>query len=68
MVSRWHSTATRVVFFALTKMLRAVTVGQTQFGRAMNEKSITGICANTSFAKDRVEQAHLTLQDRLVSS
>lgn len=49
-------------------MLRAVTVGQTQFGRAMNEKSITGICANTSFAKDRVEQAHLTLQDRLVSS
>ena len=40
--------------------------GQTQFGRAMNELNITGICANTSSAKGRVEQAHLTLQDRLV--
>lgn len=40
--------------------------GQTQFGRAMNEMNITGICANTSSAKGRVERAHLTLQDRLV--
>ncbi|EAQ8850447.1 ISNCY family transposase [Salmonella enterica] len=40
--------------------------GQTQFGRAMNELNITGICANTSSAKGRVERAHLTLQDRLV--
>lgn len=32
----------------------------------MNELNITGICANTSSAKDRVERAHLTLQDRLV--
>ena len=36
--------------------------GQTQFGRAMNELNITGICANTSSAKGRVERAHLTLQ------
>lgn len=40
--------------------------GQTQFGRAVNELNITGICANTSSAKGRVERAHLTLQDRLV--
>lgn len=40
--------------------------GQTQFGRAMNELNITGICANISSAKGRVERAHLTLQDRLV--
>lgn len=40
--------------------------GQTQFGRAMNELNITGICTNTSSAKGRVERAHLTLQDRLV--
>jgi hypothetical protein len=40
--------------------------GQTQFGRAMNELNITGIRANTSSAKGRVERAHLTLQDRLV--
>lgn len=32
----------------------------------MNELNITGICANTSSAKVRVERAHLTLQDRLV--
>ncbi|BEM36220.1 hypothetical protein SME06J_49120 (plasmid) [Serratia marcescens] len=40
--------------------------GQTQFGRAMDELNITGICANTSSAKGRVERAHRTLQDRLV--
>lgn len=40
--------------------------GHTQFGRAMNELNITGICANSSSAKGRVERAHLTLQDRLV--
>lgn len=40
--------------------------GQAQFGRAMNELHITGICANTSSAKGRVEHAHLTLLDRLV--
>lgn len=40
--------------------------GQTQFGRAMNELNITGICANTSSAKGRVGRTHLTLQDSLV--
>ena len=40
--------------------------GYTQFGRAMHELNIQTICANTSSAKGRVEQAHLTLQDRLV--
>ncbi|GCK83341.1 transposase [Escherichia coli] len=38
----------------------------TQFGRTMNGLNISGICANTSSAKGRVEWAHLTLQDRLV--
>lgn len=40
--------------------------GHTQFARALFELNIEGICANTSQAKDRVERAHLTLQDRLV--
>lgn len=41
--------------------------GYTQFGRAVHELNIQTICANTSSAKDRVERAHLTLQDRLVN-
>jgi transposase len=40
--------------------------GYTQFGRALYELNIEGICANTAAAKGRVERAHLTLQDRLV--
>ena len=40
--------------------------GHTQFGRALYELNIDGICANTAPAKGRVERAHLTLQDRLV--
>jgi transposase len=40
--------------------------GHTQFGRALFELNIEGICANTSQAKGRVERANLTLQDRLV--
>ena len=40
--------------------------GHTQFGRALYELNIDGICANTAAAKGRVERAHKTLQDRLV--
>ena len=40
--------------------------GHTQFGRALYELNIEGICANTPAAKGRVERAHQTLQDRLV--
>jgi winged helix-turn helix protein len=40
--------------------------GHTQFGRALYELNIDGICANTPAAQGRVERAHLTLQDRLV--
>jgi hypothetical protein len=40
--------------------------GHTQFGRALYELNIDGICANTAPAKGRVERAHLTMQDRLV--
>jgi hypothetical protein len=40
--------------------------GITQFGRALYELSITGLCANTPQAKGRVERAHQPLQDRLV--
>jgi hypothetical protein len=40
--------------------------GHTQFGRALFELNIDGICANTPAAKGRVERAHLTMQDRLV--
>jgi hypothetical protein len=40
--------------------------GHTQFGRALYELNIDGLCANTPAAKGRVERAHQTLQDRLV--
>ena len=40
--------------------------GVTHFGRAMYELNIDTFCANSSPAKGRVEQAHHTLQDRLV--
>lgn len=40
--------------------------GHTQFGRALYELNVEGICANSSQAKGRVERANLTLQDRFV--
>lgn len=40
--------------------------GMTQFGRALHDLNIEGICANTPAAKGRVERANETLQDRLV--
>jgi transposase len=40
--------------------------GHTQFGRALFELNVEGICANSSQAKGRVERANATLQDRLV--
>jgi hypothetical protein len=40
--------------------------GMTQYGRALHELGIEIMCANTPAAKGRVEQAHGTLQDRLV--
>ncbi len=40
--------------------------GMTQFGRALAELNIEILCANSSQAKDRVERANRTLQDRLV--
>lgn len=40
--------------------------GITQFGRALAELNIEIICANSSQAKERVERANRTLQDRLV--
>lgn len=64
--SRWRFTATRPACSASTIKNAAGGDGQAQFGRAMNELHITGICANTSSAKGRVEHAHLTLLDRLV--
>jgi hypothetical protein len=40
--------------------------GDTQFGRAMRELGIEGICANSPQAKGRVERMNKTLQDRLI--
>ncbi len=40
--------------------------GHTQFGRALYELNVDGICANTPAAKGHVERAHKALQDRLV--
>ncbi len=38
----------------------------TRFGRALGALNIETLCANSSQAKDRVERANRTLQDRLV--
>jgi transposase len=52
--------------FRINQPGAAAGPGYTQFGRALYELNIDGICANTAAAKGRVERAHLTLQDRLV--
>ena len=52
--------------FRTNKVAAVKGPGHTQFGRALYELNIEGICANTAAAKGRVERAHLTLQDRLV--
>ena len=52
--------------FRTNKATGAQGDGHTQFGRALYELNIDGICANTPAAKGRVERAHKTLQDRLV--
>jgi uncharacterized protein YbaA (DUF1428 family) len=52
--------------FRVNKQCAAAGKGHTQFGRALYELNIDGMCANTPAAKGRVERAHQTLQDRLV--
>jgi len=52
--------------FRVNKQSAAAGKGHTQFGRALYELNIDGMCANTPAAKGRVERAHQTLQDRLV--
>src|ERR1700687_1338175 len=52
--------------FRVNKQSAAAGKGHTQFGRALYELNLDGICANTAAAKGRVERAHQTLQDRLV--
>jgi hypothetical protein len=52
--------------FRVNKHSAAAGKGHTQFGRALYELNIDGMCANTPAAKGRVERAHQTLQDRLV--
>jgi hypothetical protein len=52
--------------FRTNKPAAAAGKGHTQFGRALYELNIDGLCANTPAAKGRVERAHQTLQDRLV--
>jgi transposase len=52
--------------FRVNKIDAVKGPGYTQFGRALYELNIDGICANTAAAKGRVERAHMTLQDRLV--
>ena len=52
--------------FRVNKQSAAAGKGHTQYGRALYELNIDGICADTAAAKGRVERAHQTLQDRLV--
>jgi hypothetical protein len=49
--------------FRVNKQSAAAGKGHTQFGRALYELNIDGMCANTPAAKRRVERAHQTLQD-----
>jgi hypothetical protein len=58
--------ATSRLMFRVNKQSAAAGKGHTQFGRALYELNIDGMCANTPAAKGRVERAHQTLQDRLV--
>jgi len=51
--------------FRVNQATRGKSDALTQFGRAMQELHIQIICANTPQAKDRVERANQTLQDRL---
>jgi hypothetical protein len=52
--------------FRVNKQSADAGKGHTQFGRALYELNIDGMCANSPAAKGRVERAHQTLQDRLV--
>jgi len=52
--------------FRVNKQSATAGKGHTQFGRALYELNIDGMCANSPAAKGRVERAHQTLQDRLV--
>jgi hypothetical protein len=52
--------------FRVNKQSATAGKGHTQFGRALYEFNIDGMCANSPAAKGRVERAHQTLQDRLV--
>jgi hypothetical protein len=52
--------------FRVNKQSAVAGKGHTQFGRALYELNIDGMCANTPAAKGRVERARQTLQDRLV--
>jgi hypothetical protein len=52
--------------FRINKQSADAGKGHTQFGRALYELNIDGMCANTPAAKGRVDRAHQTLQDRLV--
>ncbi len=56
----------RASIFRINQLSATTGAGHTQFGRALYELNIDGICANTPAAKGRVERAHLTMQDRLV--
>ena len=62
---RWYTSTTQPVDRVNQKSATGGD-GHTQFGRALYELNIDGICANTPAAKGRVESAHQTLQDRLV--
>lgn len=57
---------TDAIIVGLRIELRRAQRWSTQFGRALYELNIDGMCANTPAAKGRVERAHQTLQDRLV--
>jgi hypothetical protein len=54
------------VFHVATADRAAGGRGVSQFGRALRELNIEGICANSPEAKGRVERTNGTLQDRLV--
>ena len=52
--------------FVLNEREGSTPEGRTQFGRAINQLGIEGICAHSPQAKGRVERLFRTCQDRLV--
>ncbi len=58
----------QVALFQLHQPKTGSGAGATQFGRALYELNIEGVCANTPADQKRVDRAHKTMQTRLMTA